>query len=210
MLSRWLGVASKKKKLQISAIDVIHEEHRALAAVLQGLSYVVEGIEKNNLEANFQLLAAMIEYITELPEKVHHPKEDGYLFAKLRQRSAEAGRILNDLQTEHRQGPLMLSALNRTLIHYVQADAAGFPQFRDEVRAYVDAQWQHMKMEETKVIPMAREVLLPEDWAEIDAAFAANDSPWSGHENKYASLFSRIANLAPAPIGLGSAGRRSG
>ncbi len=205
LLGRWLGVVSKEKKLQANAIDVIHEEHRALAAVLEGLSYVVDGIEKNVLEVNFQLLAAMIEYITEIPEKIHHPKEDGYLFAKLRQRSAEAAQILDGLQSEHRQGPLMLSALNRALIHYVQAGAAGFPEFRDEVRTYVASQWQHMSAEEGKVIPLARQALLPEDWAEIDAAFAANDSPWSGQANKYANLFSRIANLAPAPIGLGAA-----
>jgi branched-chain amino acid transport system ATP-binding protein len=208
LLSRWLGVVSKEKVLSINAIDIIHDEHRALAAVLHGLKYVVDGIEKDNLDADFQLLAAMIEYVTEVPEKVHHPKEDGYLFSRLRRRSAEAALILDDLEAEHRQGRLMTAALNRSLVHYVQAGAAGFQAFRDAVLAYVASQWQHMNKEESKVMPMARQALLPEDWDEIEAAFSANGSPWSGPAGEYAQLFSRIANMAPAPIGLGSAGLR--
>lgn len=209
LLGRWLGVVSKGDNLKINAIDIIHDEHRALAAVLHGLSYVVEGIEKDNLDVDFQLLAAMIEYVTEVPEKVHHPKEDGYLFSKLRQRSAEAASILDDLEAEHRQGPLMTASLTRSLVHYVQSGAAGFSVFRDAVRIYVASQWQHMSTEESKVMPLARQALLPEDWNEIDAAFSANGSPWSGTAGEYAQLFSRIANMAPAPIGLGSAGLRS-
>lgn len=209
LLSRWLGVVSKGKDPTIKAIDIIHEEHRALAAVLQGLGHVVDGIEKGDLDADFPLLAAMIEYVTEVPEKVHHPKEDGYLFSKLRQRSAEADLILADLETEHQQGSLKIAALNRALVHYVQAGAAGFPEFRDLVRTYVASQWQHMTKEEKMLMPMARQALLPGDWDEIDAAFSANSSPWSGPAGEYAQLFSRIANLAPAPIGLGSAGLRS-
>lgn len=209
LLERWLGVVSKAAGKRIGALDVIQEEHRALAAVLHGLSYVVDHIEKNQLEPDFKLLAAMIEYITEVPDKVHHPKESGYLFSRLRARRSEAAVVLNRLQAEHDEGPEMIAGMNRVLVHYMQAGPSGFAAFRDAVRAYVDSQWKHMGNEEREVIPMAREALLPQDWEEIDAAFADNGSPWAGPAGQYAQLFTRIANMAPAPIGLGPAGVRS-
>jgi hypothetical protein len=47
----------------------------------------------------------------------------------------------------------------------------------------------------------------PQDWAEIDAAFAANRDPLTGHEPaaEYRQLFKLIVAHAPAPIGLGEA-----
>jgi hemerythrin-like domain-containing protein len=188
------------------AIDIIRSEHRALAAVLSGLSDLVDGIAGGKFEADFTLLAAMIAYVTELPEKVHHPKEDDYLFAALRRRSTGVALILDDLQQEHRFGPGQTAALKEVLDHYRNAGAAGFPAFRDAVKAYVESQWQHMSKEEKDVFPLAHEVLTAEDWAAIDTAFAANDNPWEGPAGVYKQLFTRIVNIAPAPIGVGDAG----
>ena len=189
------------------ALDIIRSEHQALAAVLSGLSAFVDAIGAGKFEADFTLLAAMIEYVTELPEKVHHPKEDDYLFAALRRRSAGAATILDDLQREHRIGPARTAALKDDLGHYRNAGAAGFPVFRDAVNAYVENQWQHMSKEEKHVLPLALEVLTAEDWAAIDAAFAANDNPWQGPAGVYKELFTRIVSIAPAPIGVGDPGQ---
>jgi hypothetical protein len=42
------------------------------------------------------------------------------------------------------------------------------------------------------------------DWQAIDAAFAANSDPVAGvPEKDLHALFTRIAHLAPAPVGLG-------
>jgi hypothetical protein len=51
-------------------------------------------------------------------------------------------------------------------------------------------------------------VLLPQDWAALDAAFAANRDPLAGHaaadaHDEYRALFSRIVQGLPAPLGLG-------
>ena len=46
-------------------------------------------------------------------------------------------------------------------------------------------------------------LLLIRERTQIDAAFLANDNPWQGPAGKYAALFTRIVNTAPAPVGLG-------
>ncbi len=191
-----------------TAIDVIRNEHRALAAVLGALRQVVEGIVAGRFEADFELLAAMIDYVTELPDKVHHPKEDDYLFPALRARSPDVGPVLDGLEEQHRVGPAHVLVLKRALVVYRTSGARSLPAFAAAVNAFVDFQWHHMSTEETKVLPVAREKLQPADWAAINAAFAANGNPWEGPAGEYRQLFTRIVTLAPAPIGVGD-GHRS-
>jgi branched-chain amino acid transport system ATP-binding protein len=186
-----------------NAIDIIHDEHRALAAVLHSMRSVIDGIDKGRYAADFRLLSAMIEYVTELPERVHHPKEDGYLFAKLRLRAPEVAFLLDELQAEHRNGAAEIAELEHALIRYQTSGAEGFAAFRDTVNKYVASQFEHMNKEEGQVMPLARKVLKDEDWAEIGAAFSANASPWAGVAGEYEQLFSTIVNLAPPPIGVG-------
>ena len=185
------------------SLDIIHEEHRALAAMLSGLRTLTTAIEAGRLKPDFDLMESMICYVDELPEKVHHPKEDQYLFAKLRLRSSEALPIIEQLEAEHLQGEARINALRSALAAYRQASAAGFAGFKLALVTYLEQEWHHMNTEEHKIFPLAKAHLTAEDWAEIDAAFLANDNPWEGEAGKYAALFSKIVNIAPAPVGLG-------
>jgi branched-chain amino acid transport system ATP-binding protein len=186
-----------------NAIDVIRTEHRALAAVLSGLQAFVEGVGSGKFSVDYELLGAMIQYLTEVPDKVHHPKEDLYLFVALRKRSPDAAAILDQLEAEHRDCDSQWAALSGALAEYRRTGDSGLPAFREAVQRYYDFQWQHLSLEEREILPRARTALLPEDWAAIDAAFAANDNPWEGPAGKYKQLFTRIVTLAPAPIGVG-------
>jgi len=188
-----------------TALDIIKSEHGALAAVLSGLVEFTEGVASGRFQPDFDLLEAMISYVTELPDRVHHPKEDDYLFKALRKRAPDIAPVLDGLQHEHREGPEHTYALLRSLKRYRIGGAPELAGFRDNVKAYVDEQWSHMSTEETKVLPLASDALTPEDWEAIDAAFARNDNPWEGPAGRYKALFTRIVTLAPAPIGVGDA-----
>ncbi len=54
---------------------------------------------------------------------------------------------------------------------------------------------------------MVQQVRGEADWRTLDAAFAENRDPLTGHppSHEYEQLFSRIVRTAPAPIGLGEA-----
>ena len=71
--------------MQYKALEIIHDEHRALAAMLNGMRTIAVGIRDGRLKMDFGLYAAMLRYMEEVPEKLHHPKEGEYLFARLRQ-----------------------------------------------------------------------------------------------------------------------------
>lgn len=185
------------------SIDIIHDEHRAIAAMLAGLRAIVSGIEAGRLKPDFGLFADMIEYIEMVPEKLHHPKENDYLFAKLRKRSLDALPVIERLEEEHRMGAERIAILRAALESYRQHGEPAFKDFDAALKTYLDQEWAHMNTEESQVFPLADAHLLPEDWAEIDAAFLSNDNPWQGPAGQYEHLFSKIVNMAPAPVGLG-------
>lgn len=185
------------------SLDIIHDEHRALAAMLSGLRAIAAGIEAGRLQPDFELFDDMLRYIEEVPEKLHHPKEDDYLFARLWERCPQAAPVLSELEFEHRLGASRMAVLKEALAGYRERGAAGFEGFYAALKEYIDREWKHMNTEEKQVFPLARQHLSAEDWAAIDAAFLANDNPWQGAAGEYAGLFSRIVNEAPAPVGLG-------
>jgi len=185
------------------SLDIIHDEHRALAAMLSGLRALASGIEAGRLTPDFELMTSMIDYIENVPEKVHHPKENAYLFARLRQRCDEVLPVIEQLEQEHTQGDARIAALRAALETYRREGESAFAAYQAALKAYIEFEWQHMNTEEHLVFPLARKHLTAEDWAEIDAAFLANDNPWQGAAGEYAALFTRIVNMAPAPVGLG-------
>ena len=188
----------------MKTIDIIHDEHRALASVLQALRFIVESIRDGKMQPDFRLLSAMVDYITQVPEKVHHPKEDNYFFPKLRSRSQQAAELISTLEQQHRDGYRMTNALLQALIHYQSVGVAGFAAFDVLTQEYLDFNWKHLNLEESELLPLAREALDEGDWHELDAEFSANFDPYVGAAGEFAELFRKIVNLTPAPYGLGS------
>jgi len=187
----------------MKAIDIIHAEHRALGAIVQAFRFVLDGIRAGTLQPDFVLLDALIEYITEVPDKLHHPKEDDVLFVKILEVIPEAAALIEKLQQDHIHGAHSTQALRTGLQAYQAAGPAGFAAFEAQARTYIDATWKHIGMEEQELLPLARKRLAPQDWAGIDAAFEANKDPWSGPTGKYRALFSRIVAMVPSPHGVG-------
>ena len=66
-----------------SALQIIRDEHAAVAAVLRSLLMMIERGPGDAPERFFDVLRAMLFYIDEFPERLHHPKESDLLFPRL-------------------------------------------------------------------------------------------------------------------------------
>jgi len=193
------------------AIRIIEDEHRSLAAVLNGLCTVAREVREGRMPVDPDLLQAMVDYIREFPERLHHPKEDGHLFRLVRARTPELSPVLLALAGEHVRGGELLGRVGAALSGF-RAGQAPFGALADAIRAYAELEWSHMRTEEEQILPAARRSFTPADWSEVDAAFGANVDPLAGMDprRELRELFRRITALAPAPIGVGPAGRRGG
>jgi hemerythrin-like domain-containing protein len=189
----------------MKAIRIIRDEHRSLAAVIHGLLYLVREIRERGAAPDFPLFMAMLRYIDEFPERFHHPKEDAYLFARLAARRPEAAPLLDRLHAEHQVGARKMRELVDLLDRYRREGPPAFAAFASAIDAYATFHWEHMRAEETEVLPLCEAYLTTEDWAAIDAAFTGHSDPLLDVEVKeeFAALFRRIVQLAPAPIGVG-------
>jgi len=186
------------------AIAILKSEHRSISAVLHGLKELARMAQDAKVKPRFQVLRSMLRYIDEYPERLHHPKEDEHLFARVLQRAPEARALVDQLQAEHREGAQLIRELERALLFFEEGWPAGAPGFSQAVEAYAEFHWKHMRKEEQELLPIAERVLTAGDWNAIDHAFAANRDPVANIEHRdYEKLFTRIANLAPEPVGLG-------
>jgi len=190
-----------------ATLTIIRDEHQALAAMLRSLSMLLAEHRRKGAPPDFGVLRAMLLYVDEFPEKLHHTKESELLFPMLRARSAEAADVLDKLDHDHAQGEKAIRDLEHDLLAYEVLGGDRAASFEKSVNRYVDFYLAHMGIEESQVLPLAQRVLTAADWAELDAAFMRNRDPLTGHQpdDVYRPLFSRIVMTAPAPIGLGPA-----
>jgi len=186
-------------------ITIIRDEHRSIAAILHGMQYLVNEIREHGGKVDLRVFWAMLYYLDTFSERMHHPKEDRYLFRALREKTREGAEVIAQLEREHASGEQALKELEQCLARFQEGGMKEFPGFAKGVDKFVKGNWEHMRKEEEQVLPLAERVLSAEDWQEADRAFEENRDPLADErETKdFQKLFSRIVNLAPPPIGVG-------
>jgi hemerythrin-like domain-containing protein len=184
---------------------VIHEEHDRLWAVLQAMRHFVRATADGAKPPACKVFRAMLLYIVDYPEKLHHPKEE-QLFALLQQRTGSVDEEIAQLSAQHLAGEAMVRELEHQLTRYELDREAGFAPFARAVEEYCAFSQAHMRLEEDVVLPAADRFLTAQDWLDVGDWFAANWDPLAGtaYKDGFDRLFSLIANITPAPIGLGS------
>lgn len=169
------------------ALAILRDEHRSLAAVLHALLSLVDDVTR---QPDLALLRAMLFYIEQFPERLHHPKEDAHLFKRLRDRTTECDALLDELAHQHRAGGERFAALRLAL------DAGDLQTFAQQVRVFVQEQWHHIGTEEKLVLPAASLHLQADDWRAIAQAFGSNGDPRFGAEESFEALAGRLIELA--------------
>jgi hemerythrin-like domain-containing protein len=188
------------------SLRIIHDEHEALAAMLRSIGMMVERGPDQDCERFFDVLRAMLFYIDEFPERLHHTKESELLFPRVARLAPQTASAIAQLDKDHAHGEASVRELQHLLQAWEWIGDARRSAFETTVKAYLAFYLAHMRLEETEILPIAQNVLSDTDWAELDAAFATNCDPLTGkypHDPAYDRLFYQIVSHAPAPIGLG-------
>ena len=186
------------------SIRIIRDEHRSISSVLHALKHLARNAQDITVKADFRVFRALIRYIDEFPDLLHHPKEDKFLFARLAARCPEARPLIARLESEHKEGARLVRELERALILFEDAGPDKVAYFCDMVDLFTEFQWDHMRLEEKELLPLAERHFTPQDWKVVDEGFSSNTDPIAQIKEKdFQALFSRLLGLAPAPVGLG-------
>lgn len=193
------------------ALRVIRDEHASLAAMLKSLLQMVnrgpdpEG--RGEHERFFDVLRAMLFYIDEFPETLHHPKETELLFPRVAKAAPETAELIAQLDRDHHAGESRVRELMHLLMAWEYLGDARRAAFETAVKAYVGFYLEHMRQEEVVILPAAERALTDADWHALNAAFATNQDPLSTRlprDPQFDRLFTRIVMLAPSPVGVGN------
>lgn len=188
-----------------NALRIIRDEHAALAAVLRSLSLLVRDARRRNRQPDFHVLRAMLFYVDEFPERLHHVKESTMLFPRLRECAPDAAAVLARLDAEHKSGGTRIRDLEHKMIAWELLGEPRREAFETTLEAYVAFYLEHMRIEENDILPLAEAHFGEADWLMLERAFGAHRDPLvtPGPEAPYVELFRSIVNSTPAPYGLG-------
>ena len=186
-------------------LQIIRDEHAALAAVMRSLTMMIERGPLDEPDRFFDVVRAMLFYIDEFPERLHHPKESDLLFPKVARVAPELMPVIGRLESDHMQGESKVRGLQHLLLAWELIGETRRVAFIDAAQEYAAFYLEHMRIEETQIMPAAETLLEPLDWEMLDAAFLSSRDPLAGgaREPCYDRLFTRIVVMTPAPIGVG-------
>jgi hemerythrin-like domain-containing protein len=189
-----------------SALQTIRDEHASLAAMLQSMRLMLEKGPSDDHRQFFNVLRAMLFYIDEFPERLHHPKESNLLFPKVVKLAPKTMGAVDKLERDHMRSEKAARDLQHMLLAWELLGQGRRAAFEEAMGQYIDAYLEHMNLEENVILPEAERCFSEDDWRLLDAAFAENADPLTGQyrpTEAYERLFTLIVTRAPSPIGLG-------
>jgi hemerythrin-like domain-containing protein len=188
-----------------TALQIIRDEHMAVAAVLRSLLMMIERGPQQEAERFFDVLRAMLFYIDEFPEQRHHPKESDLLFPHVARACPQLMPVISKLEADHMRGEGQVRQLQHLLLAWELLGPSRREAFVTQAQQYVRFYLEHMRQEETQILPAAEQHLQDEEWAALNRAFEQGRDPLAGGERDpaFEKLFARIVHTAPSPIGVG-------
>ncbi|MFG6442518.1 hemerythrin domain-containing protein [Roseateles sp. LKC17W] len=191
-------------------VRVIRAEHDALAAMLRTVPLLLQAQQRAGAAPDFGALRAMLFYVDEFPERLHHKKESELLFPRLRALAPTLRATLDELEADHAQGERAIRELQHSLLAWEQMGECRRDKFAEQLRVYSARYLRHMKREETELLPRALDTFTPQHWAELDEAFGSHQDPLAPRPGQavdaaYAPLRERILAALPSPFGWGPA-----
>jgi hemerythrin-like domain-containing protein len=183
----------------LQVVSTIRHEHRLMRAILESMLQLVRLADTYGNGINHQVMRTMTYYLDQFPERLHHPREDRYLFPAVLKRAPQIAAQLALLESEHAKGAQKMLELEQALLRFEAGGPTKFSQYRNVVEDYVKFYSAHMRAEEDTILPVAIEALTTADWKLLAEAFQAGiNSP----EGEFRALFTHIANITPAPMGF--------
>lgn len=185
--------------MQPVAVQLIIEEHQAIATVLRALQRAVEGARRSAAGPDFAQLRAMLVYLDEVPTHVHHANENQLLFPLIRERCPALRPVLDRLEAEHGRVEQAMRELGHVLDAWQVMGEVRREAFELLARTYIDSYLGHMEVEEDYVLPVAMDYLGNADWHALAAAFERQRGVLSGAVSRsHRELYERIVAEPPA------------
>ncbi|MDH3511912.1 MAG: hemerythrin domain-containing protein [Gammaproteobacteria bacterium] len=177
----------------------LHRDHAHLSEIRNLACLELAAIEGGQHE-DYCLLEDIMRYVTGYPDTHHHPTED-IVFAQLKARAPGTAPEVDRILADH----AALLVKGRRFLEAIQAVEEGTIMRRDEFvdrgQEYLSSLGEHMRVEESRLFPLAKEHLSDADWDEIGRRVQRQDDPVFGAsvDEDYRQLWQRIQSQRQTP-----------
>ena len=161
-----------------SVIETLHEEHKNTARLLNAMENQIERLATES-NPDYDLLQSIANYFCDYPDRCHHPKED-VIFRQLRARHPPEAATVGDLAKEHRDAHARVSHFRDNIQAILRDQILSRESVLTAGRSFIDAEREHMRMEEELLFPLAVSVLDEEDWRSIGGNLRQRQDPLFG------------------------------
>ena len=159
-------------------MSTLRADHRNMTQLLDVLDAQFQMLEEGG-SPDYEVVSGIMEYCLNYPDLYHHPKED-IVYRALRARRPEAAEKMGNLETLHAE----LGDLTRRLAAAVRQVLSGAEMDRGSVvglaKEFTASYRHHIEMEEEHFFPVAENLLIAEDWADIQSDLRVADDPIFG------------------------------
>jgi len=183
-------------------VEALRREHQSIKSVLDVLDseigYLAEF--KGRRRADYRLVWSAIDYFTDFPDLVHHPKED-LILERLRQADPGTAEGIGDLAAGHTVLAKELHALANELKAVMESEARPRGAMIALARAFVQHQRRHLEMEEAVFFPAAEHALDAKAWSELEQRMTERLDPLIGGESgeRFEALRRSIVSALATP-----------
>ena len=148
-------------------IEELEAEHRVIHKMVAGMSILADQLEGGEA-VDISLLESIVVFLRTFADRLHHGKEESFLFPALIRRGVPSqGCPIGGLTMEHQKGRVMVGELADAIHGY----AAGEPPARENLvkalSALVVFYPSHIWKEDYLLFPLAGKVLTPQDQQEL-------------------------------------------
>jgi hemerythrin-like domain-containing protein len=189
---------------EATAVEMLEAEHRVIQKMVAGMSVLAEQLEGGE-RVDVSLLESIVVFLRTFADRLHHGKEESFLFPALIRRGVPSqGCPIGGLTMEHQKGRVMVGELADAIRGY----AAGEPPARENLvkslRALVAFYPSHIWKEDYLLFPLAGKVLTPEDQQELSDKFETVERELGldvheGFDKVAAELERKVSGIVSSP-----------
>ena len=189
---------------EATAVEMLEAEHRVIQKMVAGMSVLAEQLEGGE-PVDVSLLESIVVFLRTFADRLHHGKEESFLFPALIRRGVPSqGCPIGGLTMEHQKGRVMVGELADAIRGY----AAGEPPARENLvkslRALVAFYPSHIWKEDYLLFPLAGKVLTPEDQQELMDKFETVERELGldvheGFDKVAAELERKVSGIVSSP-----------
>jgi hemerythrin-like domain-containing protein len=148
-------------------LQKLNADHKNIAKVLYCLRSQIKGFEDPEMEPTISQIMDILDYISTVPERWHHPVED-IVFRRLLEKNPPHPEQIRAVLREHEDLERLTQEL-RTAFERVAMDiAVPVAHLYRTATIYLSRQMLHLDAEESVLFPLAEEYLEDDDWNDIE------------------------------------------